>query len=167
LRPAWTKSELLWLLGQARRKTGLGDLFMRRVHDSGGELAGAYLYFGKPRREAVALQVVAAPEKAELVLKSLFAHAADLGCIAVRGGAQPFLMPGLFRCRRVIFRHESGTHILARDAALQDVIRASRVLIGGLVGEGWTRLVSDDFSQPIDMPEVRGWRWRASHATRG
>ena len=56
-------------------------------------------------------------------------------------------MPGLFRNDNLFFRHASGTHLHARDAELLKAIVAGRALVGGLVGEGWTRLVSDEFAE--------------------
>jgi hypothetical protein len=147
LGPAWTREQLLWILDQARRKTAYGSLFIRAVHKNSGEIAGAYLYFGRRRSDAMTLQVLARPETAEAVLASLFAHAAEMGCTVVRGVAQPFLMPGLCRSERVVFRHASGTHLCVRNADLRRSIRSARLLVGGLVGEGWTRLVSDDFTE--------------------
>lgn len=122
MRPAWTRDEPIWVLGQVRRKTRFGSLFIGGVHRATGELAGAYLYFGRRRAEAMTLQIVARPEAAELVLGSLFAHAAALGCMVVRGAAQPFLMPGLLRNDNLFFRHASGTHLHARDAELLKAI---------------------------------------------
>ncbi|SEE50415.1 hypothetical protein SAMN05519104_6327 [Rhizobiales bacterium GAS188] len=156
LRPSWTRSELLWLLDQASRKTKFGSLFIRGVQRCTGETVGAYLYFGRRRSEAMTLQIAARPEAAEVVLESLFAHAAAMGCTVVRGTAQPFLMPGLFRNDRIVFRHASGTHLHARDADLLRIIRSGRVLVGGLVGEGWTRLVSDEFAEDGPKGKIGG-----------
>jgi hypothetical protein len=122
------------------------------VHKNSGETLGAYMYFGRRRSDAMTLQVLARPETAEAVLASLFAHAAEMGCTVVRGVAQPFLMPGLVRSERVVFRHASGTQICVRNPELRRSIRSARVLVGGLVGEGWTRLVSDDFVEPQAVP---------------
>ena len=72
-------------LCQARRKTRFGSLFIRGVHRATGELAGAYLYFGRRRAEAMTLQIVARPEAAELVLGSLFAAC---GGARLHGGAR-------------------------------------------------------------------------------
>jgi hypothetical protein len=79
-----------------------------------------------------------------------------LGCTVVRGAAQPFLMPGLFRNDSLFFGHASGTHLHARDAELLKAIVAGRALVGGLVGEGWTRLVSDEFAEAAPSAATAG-----------
>jgi len=144
--PDWTRGQLLWLLEQAAHKTKVGRLFMRGVFRENGEPIGAYLYFARPGADGIALQIVTEPDMAEFVLESLFEHAAKQGCTVVRGSAQPYLMNGLFRSENVMLRHASITSVRTRDPELLQAARTGTALIGGLVGEGWTRLVSDDFA---------------------
>jgi hypothetical protein len=162
LRPDWERGTLAWLLEQASAKTGLGQPVLRGVFRDSGVLAGAYLAFAKPGGRTVALQIVSGPDAATWVLASLFGQAAALGCASVHGMAQPFLMDALFRNGGVLFRHASGTHVHTARPEVLDAVRANRALIGGLVGEGWTRLVSDDFSDERPAGALAALRGRAA-----
>jgi hypothetical protein len=78
-------------------------------------------------------------------LDSLIRHAADLGCVGVRGRVQPELLDGLIARRCVLF-HVSATMVHARNKDLLAEIRPSRSLLTGLAGEGWTRLIGGEFA---------------------
>lgn len=145
LHPAWEAPRLQLLLSHAERKERYGTLFRRVVYGRGGRPGGCYLYYGRPGGMAWVLQVLALPEAEGDTLDSLIRHAADLGCVGVRGRVQPELLDGLIARRCVLF-HVSATMVHARNKDLLAEIRPSRSLLTGLAGEGWTRLIGGEFA---------------------
>jgi hypothetical protein len=145
LHPAWEPERLQTLLAHAKRKERYGTLFRRVVHGQNGRPSGCYLYYGRPGGMAWVLQVLALPEAVGDTLDSLMHHAADLGCVGVRGRVQPDLLDSLLVRRCVLF-HVSATMVHARNKDLLAEVRPSRSLLTGLAGEGWTRLIGGEFA---------------------
>ncbi len=145
LHPAWESNRLQVLLSHAEHKERYGTLFRRVVYDRKGRPGGCYLYYGRPGAMAWALQVLAQPECVGDTLDSLIRHAAELGCVGVRGRVQPQLLDGLIARRCVLF-HVSATMVHARNKDLLAEIRPSSSLLNGLAGEGWTRLIGGEFA---------------------
>ena len=78
-------------------------------------------------------------------LDSLFVTQRNVGCVAVRGRAEPDLLDPLISRRCLLF-HVSAMVVHARDKALLAEVRGSRALLTGLAGETWTRLVGGEFA---------------------
>jgi hypothetical protein len=145
LHPAWDAPTLKVLLAHADRKERYGELHRRVVFGRGGRPAGCYLYYGRPGGVAWVLQVLALPQSVGDTLDSLIRHAADRGCVGVRGRVQPDLLDGLI-ARRCVLYHVSATMVHARNKRLLAEIRPARPLLTGLAGEGWTRLIGGEFA---------------------
>jgi hypothetical protein len=145
LRPRWDEPGLKWQLHLAAKKEGWGPLHMRQVTNQSGKLMGAYLYYGKHGSVAVVLQILTLPGMATRVVASLCQHAMEIGCVAVRGQAGPSIMDGLFRTPGVFYRHRAATVMHSRIPELVLAAMSGNALLGGLVGDTWTRLTSDAF----------------------
>ena len=56
-------------------------------------------------------------------------------------------MPQLFGYKNVFFRYAGGTMVRSRIAEVTEAVRSGDIFIGGLMGDRWTRLSSDDFGR--------------------
>ena len=147
VKPAWTRlPELAWFVAQAGLQTKYGPLRIREVLDSSGRRVGLYLLYARRDGVAYALQVLAKPNREELVVARLIDDAAELGAAAVRGSTSPDIMQGLVRQNGIFYHHVMGTTAWGRDPATVAAIRSGNILIGGLAGETWARIVTEDFS---------------------
>jgi hypothetical protein len=145
LRPDWHSPNLSVLLSHAQTKERYGKLYRRAVYSRTGVPVACYLYYARRGDTARVLQVLALPEATSIALDSLFQHAATLGCVGVRGRADPVLFDALVS-RRCLFYHGAAMVVHARDKALLDEVRGSRTLLTGLAGESWNRLIGGSFA---------------------
>lgn len=143
LRPAWTRSDLEWLLAHAEHKARYGPLRCALVLRS-GRLVGCFLYHGRPGGVGRVLQVLAAPKEFGAIVDCLFDDARSIGLSGLRGRCVPHLTEALLT-RNCIFLHRASTVIHTADEELADAVQLGKGLITGLAGESWTRLVGDDF----------------------
>ena len=112
-----------------------------------GRPVGCYLVYCRRGAPAETLQIVSLPKSTEAVLADLVAYAAAQGCTAVRGRTQGPMMDAFFRAG-CLMRHRSATVYRTQDAELSAALENGRTALGGLFGETWSRLVSDDFGTP-------------------
>jgi hypothetical protein len=145
LRPDWSGGTLEWILAQALRREIDGPLVMKVVQGTDGTPIGAYLYYGMPGRTANVLHIATTSRGVEATLGSLLSDAHRKGMAAVKGGAQPALMSELFR-HQCFFRYRGATVYHSRDPQVLEAIVQGNAVIGGLVGERWTKLDADSFS---------------------
>lgn len=145
LRPDWRSPDLSVLLTHAHTKERYGDLHRRAVYDRKGTPVACYLYYARTGETARVLQVLARPEATSSALDSLFRHAADAGCVAVRGRADAGLFDALVAHRCLLY-HGAAMVVHARDKALFNEVREARTLMTGLAGESWNRLVGGSFA---------------------
>ena len=145
LRPDWRSPDLSTLLSHAHTKERYGELHRRVVYARTGKPVACYLYYARKGETARVLQVLARPEAAGGALSSLFRHAADAGCVAVRGRADAGLLDALVS-HRCLFYHGAAMVVHARDKALFNEVREARTLLTGLAGESWNRLVGGSFA---------------------
>lgn len=137
----------LWLLKMAAQKRKHGLLQRRVVRSKNGRPVGCYLVYCRRGAPAETLQIVSLPKSTEAVLADLVAYAAAQGCTAVRGRTQGPMMDAFFRAG-CLMRHRSATVYRTQDAELSAALENGRTALGGLFGETWSRLVSDDFGTP-------------------
>ncbi len=143
-RPRWSEGDLRWFLDQAAAKARYGALHRAIVRDGKDNLAGCYLYHGKPGGIGRVLNVLARPDAMEGVVDCLFHEAGEAGLAALRGRSTPQLVNALLT-RQCIFAHRGSTIVHTRDEELGHAIESGRALITGLAGESWSRLVGHDF----------------------
>lgn len=145
LRPDWQSPDLSVLLSHAETKERYGDLNRRVVYARNGAPVACYLYYARPGDTARVLQMIARPEAAGAALASLLHHSASLGCVAVRGRADPAMFDTLI-AQRCILYPGAAMVVHARDKALLESVRRSRALLTGLAGESWNRLIGGNFA---------------------
>ncbi|WP_245259393.1 hypothetical protein [Methylobacterium sp. 77] len=144
LKPAW--ADLEWFVEQAELQLKYGPLLIREVVDRMGRRVGLYLLYARRDGVAYALQVLALPNREELVIGQMIADAAEIGSVAVRGPTSPDLLKGLFRQKGIFYHHVMGTIAWTRDPDVAESLRGGNVFLGGLAGETWARIVTEDFS---------------------
>jgi hypothetical protein len=145
LHPDWDRQSLAFFLRHAAHKGRHGSLYRRMVYGRGKTPVGCYLYYGRPGGIAWVLQILALPEHTNAVFTNLLAHADAHGSVAVRGRTQPILLDALLRNRCVLFQRSSTT-VYSSNTELMAAIRSGDALIVGLAGEGWTRLIGENFT---------------------
>ena len=147
LKPAWNdRTELGWFVAQAGLQTKYGALNIRDVVDRRGRRVGLYLLYAQPGGVAYALQILARTNHEDIVVANLIADARRLGAVAVRGATSDPILSGLFRQTGIFYHHVMGTTAWTADPDIADALRAGHVLLGGLAGETWTRLVTETFA---------------------
>lgn len=145
LHPDWRSPDLSMLLSHAATKERYGELNRRIVYARNGAPVACYLYYARRGDTARVLQMLALPQAAGAALSSLLRHSAALGCVAVRGRADPGMFDALV-AQRCLFYHGSAMVVHARDKALLEHVRRSRALLTGLAGESWNRLIGGSFA---------------------
>lgn len=145
LRPDWELPALPRLLAHAESKERYGELHRRIVYGRGDKPVACYLFHARRGDIARVLQVLAEPNAAGLAIDSLLRTAADLGCVGVRGRADPGLFDALVS-RRCLLYHGAATVIHARDKSLLSEVQGARSLMTGLAGESWLRLIGGSFA---------------------
>jgi hypothetical protein len=141
--PEWAPDELGWLLGMAGRNSVNGPLQLREVRDAKGHIAGALVFYAAPSRTARVLNILSRKGREELVVGALLAELDAMECPAVEGMAQPFLMEALGRQPGMRFVPRGAYCISTRHAEIVDAAKRGDVYLGGLMGEDWSRLVTD------------------------
>ncbi|MDK9697134.1 MAG: hypothetical protein OEL76_12135 [Siculibacillus sp.] len=144
-RPEWTAERFEWLLDRASKRTGNGPLRLREARDGNGRVVGRWLIYAEAGSVASVLQVFAVPRRETAVVAALIRDADELGCLAVRGSAEPELIEALYTVPGILFHHKGATAARTADPDVMAALRAGDVSIGGLTGESWTRFVSDTF----------------------
>ena len=143
LHPVWSKDELSWLLDMAALNTIDGPLTLRQVHDTKGELLGCSVCYAKPGGVAKVLNVLSSAGHEAAVLDDLIVYADNLGCTAIQGMAQPFLMAALGQVKGMSFVPRGAYCISTRHAEIVTAVQSGDAYLGGLFGEDWSRLLTD------------------------
>jgi hypothetical protein len=147
LRPNWKDGELPRLLALAAEKRADGPLHFGGVYDETGKMLGCYAFYGQAGAIASLLQIQASGSHWGATLDGLIAAAWDMGCVGITGQTQSRFMPQLFGYKNVFFRYAGGTMVRSRIAEVTEAVRSGDIFIGGLIGDRWTRLSSDDFGR--------------------
>ncbi|MBB6411010.1 hypothetical protein [Mesorhizobium sangaii] len=147
LRPSWKDGELPRLLALAAEKRADGPLHFGGTYDEAGKMLGCYAFYGQAGGIASLLQIQASGSHWGATLDGLIAAAWDMGCAGITGQTQSRFMPQLFGYRNVFFRYAGGTMVRSRIAEVTEAVRSGDIFIGGLMGDRWTRLSSDDFGR--------------------
>lgn len=143
LGPAWDNENLRWLLQHAARNRRHGKLVCRAVYWKAATPVGCYLYYHRPAGVAHALQVMASPGTAGIVLDSLLDDAQQNRCVAVRGRTHSRYIDELFS-RDCIFFNRGSVVVHSRNADVVEAARSGDALMTGLAGEAWTRIAGGD-----------------------
>ncbi|MDX8451568.1 hypothetical protein RFM98_02235 [Mesorhizobium sp. VK9D] len=147
LRPSWKNGELPRLLALAAEKRADGPLHFGGTYDEAGNMLGCHAFYGQAGGIANLLQIQASGSHWGATLDGLVAAAREMGCVGITGQTQKRFMPQLFGYQRVFFRYAGGTMVRSRNAEVAEAVRSGDIFIGGLMGDRWTRLSSDDFGR--------------------
>ncbi|WP_224543775.1 hypothetical protein [Mesorhizobium sp. CA16] len=147
LRPSWRGEELPRLLALAAEKRADGPLHFGGTYDETGRMLGCYAFYGQAGGIANLLQIQASGSHWGATLDGLIAAAREMGCFGIAGQTQNRFMPQLFGHKDVFFRYAGGTMVRSRIAEVTEAVRSGDIFIGGLMGDRWTRLSSDDFGR--------------------
>jgi hypothetical protein len=143
VRPLWSREELRWLLEMAQRNQTLGSLSIMAVMERSDQVIGCFVFYDGGGRIARVLNVLSSKQREAEVLCAMFNAFDRLGFAEARGRAQPSLMEGLVSQAMLTFRHEAFVCVVSRHADVLDAVRKGDFYLGGLAGEGWSRLMSD------------------------
>lgn len=141
--PVWGGAELTWLLGMAAQNTANGPMHLREYRDAKGHLAGCAVYYAQRGDVARVLNILTRPGRESIVVTTLLAELDALGCVAVEGIAQPFLMEALSRQSAMRYVPRGACCITTRHPEIVDAALRGDIYLGGLMGEDWSRLVTD------------------------
>ena len=144
LHPDWQMPDLPKLMAHAETKERFGPIHRRVVYGRNGAPVGCYLYHAQRGGMGRVLQLLARPEAVGITLDSLLHHAAELGCVGVRGRSEFDTVDPLIVRGCVLF-HVSAMMVHARDKSLLAEVRGARSMLTGLAGESWTRLIGGKF----------------------
>jgi hypothetical protein len=142
LHPVWSQAGLQTLLQHSARKSEFGETVRQVIHDRSGRLVGAYVYYVEAHGFAQVLHVLSAKGMAEPVLDILLADAAERGAVAIGGRAQENLLEPLMD-RHAVLSGEYRCVFGSSDPAVLDAVSHGDAVVGGMVGELWTRLNGD------------------------
>jgi hypothetical protein len=145
LRPAWTRESGLALMALASEKRRNGPLRFFETVVAGGRAPGCFALYLERGRVSLLLEALAEPRQMEATLRAAMLIAQSEGASAIRGATRPSLTPALFPIPGVLYRHNAATFIHVKRPDVIAAIGAGEALLGGFVGEGWSRLISDAF----------------------
>jgi len=147
LRPSWKDGELPRLLALAAEKRADGPLHFGGTYDEAGKMLGCHAFYGQAGGIANLLQIQASGSHWAATLDGLIAAARDMGCVGIIGQTQSRFLPQLFGYSGLFFRYAGGTMVRSRVAEVTEAVRSGDIFVGGLMGDRWTRLSSDDFGR--------------------
>lgn len=147
LRPSWKDGELPRLLALASEKRADGPLHFGGIYDETGKMLGCHAFYGQAGGIANLLQIQSSGSHWGATVEGLIAAARDTGCVGITGQTQSRFMPQLFGYKNLIFHYAGGTMVRSRIAEVTEAVRSGDIFIGGVMGDRWTRLSSDDFSR--------------------
>jgi hypothetical protein len=144
LRPQWTAEELRIMLVHARRKSRHGERVQHIVKTRAGKTVGLFIYYGDAGHIGRVVQIMAQPGAEGIVLDRLLRQAYMRGMSALRGRVQPRLLDAMLG-RKIGFVHAASTIVHTNQPDICNALTQGTAFINGFAGEGWTRLIGDDF----------------------
>jgi hypothetical protein len=144
LHPIWPGKVMKWMFDHTDQNGARGPLHRRIVYGPGNKALGCYLYQGRPGGIAWTMQLLARPNAIEPVLDAMFAHAWNLGAVAIKGRTELRLLDPLMRRKCLFFRRHSAV-VHSRDPELVAAVKAGEAITSGFAAEAWLRLGGDHF----------------------
>lgn len=144
-RPDWTAQDLKWLFQMAADNRAAGTFRLFAIEDHTGTPNGFFCYYRQLSSVAEVLSVIAkAGTEAQAVDAMLF-HLQEEGHIAARGRVEPRYLAALSHQPGVFFRHKANVCVATKRVEILSAAQQNDMFIGGLAGEGWSRLSTDFF----------------------
>ena len=145
LRPDFTRQELLWHIGMARRRRSAGPLHLQVLYDAAGSAVGAYAVFGGKGDVARVVNAIAAPHAWGKLFDKMRETARARGCIGAHGPLKPAMMAQAYAVRGVFFYYAGGMLMYSKRPEIRHAVEAGQAFLGGFAGDRWTQLASDSF----------------------
>ncbi|CAM5565123.1 hypothetical protein MAUB1S_09477 [Mycolicibacterium aubagnense] len=143
--PAWTERDLNWLLHMAADNRAAGVLRLLSIEDQAGGSNGFLCYYSQPNGVADVLNVIARPGAEKQAVDAMLDHFQDRGYVAAQGRVEPRYLGALSQQPTVFFRHRANVCIGTTRPEFLNAAQQDDIFIGGLAGEGWSRLSTDFF----------------------
>jgi len=141
VQPVYDEHTIEWLLEQAALKRRHGTLRARSVSDSGGKLAGWYLYYCRRGSRAEVLQLAAINGKYGKVVDHLLADAWEQGAVSLHGRMDPQFSQALGDRHCWARRDGPWTLIHSKDKEITTALQTGDAFFSRLDAEWWMRFV--------------------------
>lgn len=143
--PAWTGRDLNWLLRMAADNRAAGMLQLLSIEDQAGVPNGLCCYYSQSNGVAEVLNVIARSGAEKQAVDAMLLHFQDTGYVAAQGRVEPRYLAALSQQPVMFFRHRANVCIGTTRAEFLNAAQRNDIFIGGLAGEGWSRLSTDFF----------------------
>ncbi|WP_260854955.1 hypothetical protein [Mesorhizobium amorphae] len=143
--PAWTGQDLNWLLSMAADNRAAGTLRLLSIEDQAGLPKGLCCYYSQSNGVAEVLNVIARSGTEKQAVDAMLLHFQDKGYVAAQGRVEPRYLAALSQQPAMFFRHRANVCIGTTRAEFLSAAQRDDIFIGGLAGEGWSRLSTDFF----------------------
>ena len=145
LRPAFARSEFLWLIERAKRRTGAGPLRLRVIYDGADAPVAAYAAFAEKGGIARVFHQIAAPHAWGRLFDHARENAQAWGCIGAHGPLKAPMMAHAYSVRGAFFYYASGVMFYSKRPDIRQAIESGQALLGGFAGDRWSDLASEKF----------------------
>lgn len=141
--PVYSARELDWIISASSGVDGRGRLVLAQVLDENGEVCGVFSFVGVIGGEVQILDLLPADGAEDVVLAAALAALEASGFAFASAQLRPEMISSLSRYNRIWYRHVTGVAATARSPEFKAAMRNGQAYIGGIAGEGWSRLVRD------------------------
>lgn len=145
VRPDWTENDLNWLLGLASANRAAGTLRFFAITDRANAPSGFFCCYSRSNGVVEVLNVIARSGTERDAVDAMLLHLQEEGHIAVQGRVDPRYLTALSQQPGMFFRHAANVCIATTRAEILNAVPRNDVFVGGLAGEGWSRLSTDFF----------------------
>lgn len=143
--PTWTRQDLNWVLQMAAENQAAGTLRLFAVADHTGARKGFFCYYSRTNGVAEVLNVIAKCGSEGPAVDAMLFHLQEEGHVAAQGRVEPRHLAALSRQPGVFFRHRANVCVATTRVEVLSAVQRNDMFIGGLAGEGWSRLSTDFF----------------------
>ncbi|PLP59755.1 hypothetical protein CYK37_09375 [Mesorhizobium loti] len=143
--PAWTGPDLNWLLGMAADNRAAGTLRLLSIEDRAGIPIGFLCFYSQSNGVAEVLNVIAKSGGERQAVDAMLLYFQQEGYVAAQGRVEPRYLAALSQQPGMFFRHRANVCIGTTRVEFLNAAQRNDIFIGGLAGEGWSRLSTDFF----------------------
>ncbi|WP_379061690.1 hypothetical protein ACFJIU_16865 [Mesorhizobium sp. UC74_2] len=143
--PSWSGQDLDWLLRMAADNRAAGTLRLLSIEDQAGNPNGFVCYYSQSNGVAEVLNVIARSGTEKQAADAMLLHFQDRGYVAAQGRVEPRYLGALSQQPAMFFRHRANVCLGTTRTEFLAAAQRDDIFIGGLAGEGWSRLSTDFF----------------------
>lgn len=143
--PTWTGSDLNWLLHIAVDNRAAGVLRFFAISDQIGTPTGFFCCYSRSDGTVEVLNLIGKSGTERQAVDAMLFHLQEEGHIAAQGRVDPRYLTALSQHPAMFFRHRANVCISTTHAEILNAVQRNDMFIGGLAGEGWSRLSTDFF----------------------